>query len=94
MRNPSGIPDFKSGIIKRLIKDSSSRGEYVARLRRLLDRGLSLRAAETVVDAAMFGIGCTEGVVREAIQTALDKEKNFSDSISKNRNLLERMGDL
>jgi hypothetical protein len=80
--------------MKRLLKDSSSRGEYVSRLTALLDRGLSRRAAETVIDAAMFGLGCTEGVVREAIQIGLDLEKNFSDSIAKNRNLLERMGDL
>ena len=74
-------------------KDTSSRGEYVARLTALIVRGLSRRAAETVVDAAMFGLGCTEGTMREAIQIGLDIEKNFSDSV-KNKSLLERMGDL
>jgi hypothetical protein len=75
-------------------KDTSSRGEYVARLTALLNRGLTRRAAETVIDAAMFGLGCTEGAMREAIQIGIDMEKNFSDSITMNRNLLERMGDL
>jgi hypothetical protein len=32
------------------------------------DRGMTYRAAETVVDAAMFGIGCIEGDVREKIE--------------------------
>jgi hypothetical protein len=69
-------------------KDTSSRGEYVARLTALLNRGLTRRAAETVVDAAMFGLGCTEGTRREEIQKALDK------STDPTYNLLERMGDL
>lgn len=37
-------------------------------------REMSPRAAATVVDAAMFGIGCTEGTVREEIQKRLDRE--------------------
>ena len=41
----------------------------------------------------MFGLGCTEGTMREAIQIGLDIEKNFSDSV-KNKSLIERMGDL
>lgn len=70
------------------LRDTSSRGEYVARLTALLNRGLTRRAAETVVDAAMFGLGCTEGAAREAIQKALDKPTDPT------YNLLERMGDL
>jgi hypothetical protein len=34
-------------------------------------RGMTQRAATIVVDAAMFGIGCTEGDVR----TRIEKEK-------------------
>ena len=65
-------------------KDTSSRGEYVARLTALIERGMTRRAAETVVDAAMFGLGCTEGTMRVKIQAANDRAQN----------LLERMGDL
>ena len=36
------------------------------------DRGMTMRAAETIVDAAMFGIGCLEGEMRELRQ----REKN------------------
>lgn len=42
--------------------------EYDRRLLRLIDRGLTLRAASIVLNAAMFGIGCTEGKVREQIE--------------------------
>lgn len=42
--------------------------EWFARVRSLMDRrGMSYRGAKTVVDAAMFGIGCLEGEVRERI---------------------------
>jgi len=44
--------------------------EYASRIMRLTDppRLMSSRAATIVVDAAMFGIGCTEGKVREQIE--------------------------
>jgi len=43
--------------------------EYEYRVMRLmLDRDMSHRAAKIVVDAAMYGIGCTEGRVRERIE--------------------------
>ena len=32
------------------------------------------RAAATVVDAAMFGIGCVEGEVRQKIQKRIDRK--------------------
>lgn len=35
--------------------------EWLTRFQRLLFRGLTVRAAETVIDAAMFGHGCIEG---------------------------------
>lgn len=34
----------------------------------ILDRGMTPRAAKIVVDAAMYGIGCTEGTVRADIE--------------------------
>ena len=37
---------------------------YWERIMRLVERGLTLRAAHIVVDAAMYSIGCVEGVVR------------------------------
>lgn len=44
------------------------------RITRLIEeRLMTPEAAATVVDAAMFGIGCTEGKVRAAIQARLDK---------------------
>lgn len=45
------------------------------RITRLIEkpRMMTPEAAATVVDAAMFGIGCTEGQVRAAIQVRLDK---------------------
>jgi hypothetical protein len=41
-------------------------------------RGMTLRAAETVVDAAMFGIGCLEGTVRARIE--LEKKDRHQGS--------------
>jgi hypothetical protein len=41
----------------------------MTRIDRLMTvRGMTLRAARTVVDAAMFGVGCVEGEVRERIE--------------------------
>lgn len=34
----------------------------------IVKRGMTRRAAETVVDAAISGIGCLEGVMREKIE--------------------------
>ncbi len=43
--------------------------ERFDRIRHLVeDHGMAFRAARTVVDAAMYGIGCTEGTVREKIE--------------------------
>ena len=40
--------------------------EWVERTQRLIiGRGMAVQAAETVVDAAMFGHGCIEGDVRK-----------------------------
>ena len=47
---------------------------YWERIMRLVERGLTLRAAHIVVDAAMYSIGCTEGKVREQIETQNQKE--------------------
>jgi hypothetical protein len=38
-------------------------------------RLMDFRAAMIVVDAAMFGIGCLEGEVREKIQKEIDSKK-------------------
>lgn len=43
--------------------------ERAERITRLIEEKLMTpKAAATVVDAAMFGIGCTEGLVRERIE--------------------------
>lgn len=47
--------------------------EWVRRYQAQLAKGLAVRAAETVVDAAMFGHGCIEGEVRQRQQEAIDK---------------------
>lgn len=60
--------------------------EYHKRVQRLVNnRGMTLRAAETVVNAAMHAVGCTEGEVRERIA--------FEQSVAKNYELLERLAD-
>lgn len=41
-------------------------------MRLIVNRDMSLRAASIVVDAAMYGVGCTEGEVR----TRIEQEKN------------------
>jgi hypothetical protein len=52
--------------------------ERSIRILRLVEapRLMTVRAAVTVVDAAMFGIGCTEGMMRKKIQ----REKDVADS--------------
>jgi hypothetical protein len=57
-------------------RDTSSRGEYVARIMRLRDRGMTLKAAAVVIDAAMFGLGCIEGLARVRIQKELEGEND------------------
>jgi hypothetical protein len=47
--------------------DAKSR-ERFERIWHLVEDGMAFRAARTVVDAAMYGIGCTEGTVREKIE--------------------------
>ncbi len=50
--------------------------EWHERMNKLMQRGLSLRAARTVVNAAMYGIGCIEGEVRARIEA----EKSYHQS--------------
>ena len=51
--------------------------ERADRITRLIeDRGMTPKAAATVVDAAMFGIGCIEGQVRKKIQEEIDAKAN------------------
>ena len=46
-----------------------TRPEYEARILRLVfQRHMTKRASTIVVDAAMYGIGCTEGKVRARIE--------------------------
>ena len=48
---------------------TDTRPEYRERVANLIAfRGMSDRAARIVVDAAIFGIGCTEGKVRDEIE--------------------------
>ena len=49
--------------------------EYWKRVARLVlrPRNMTLKAAQTVVDAAMFGKGCTEGRIRDRIQNEFDE---------------------
>jgi hypothetical protein len=46
---------------------------------------MTLRAAHTVVSAAMYGEGCIEGTIRAKMQS------EFEQSVSKNQDLLERL---
>jgi len=46
---------------------------YDYRLALLLERGLTPRAASIVLNAAMYGIGCTEGKVRAEIEAQKKK---------------------
>ena len=54
-----------------------SSAEAVRRAERIIrlqtSRGMTPRAATIVVDAAMYGIGCVEGMIREKIE----REKNL-----------------
>ena len=51
--------------------------EYSQRIMRLVDapRLMSIRAATITVEAAMFGIGCIEGKVREEIERSKSVDK-------------------
>jgi len=67
--------------VRRLMHD-----ELYKRVQRLIrERGMTLRAAETVVMAAMHSVGCVEGEVRERIA--------FEQSTTKNNDLLKRLED-
>ena len=46
--------------------------EHAYRVKRLIERGLTVRAATIVVDAAMLGEGCIEGTVRAEIQARMN----------------------
>lgn len=50
--------------------------EYWKRVAKLVlrPRSMTLRAAQTVVDAAMFGKGCLEGTMRAKIQAEQERE--------------------
>lgn len=49
--------------------DVNRTDEYIARVSRLIfERMMTARAAHIVVDAAMYGIGCSEGTVRKRIE--------------------------
>jgi len=48
--------------------------EYLERVQRLAVRGMSQRAAQIVVDAAMFGYGCLEGEVRARQEGKRERE--------------------
>jgi hypothetical protein len=49
--------------------------EWVTRTQRLIiGRGMTTEAAVVVVDASMFGHGCTEGTVRAKIQKELEEK--------------------
>lgn len=56
---------------------SSCQIERTARITRLVEkpRCMTPEAAAVVVDAAMFGIGCTEGTVRAKIQKQMEETK-------------------
>ena len=53
-----------------LLYEARDRELYWERIQRLVlrPRSMTLRAAHIVVDAAMYGIGCTEGTVRKQIE--------------------------
>ncbi len=48
--------------------------EWDARMAKLLARGLTPRAANVVLAAAMFGIGCTEGTVRAQVEAQKENQ--------------------
>ena len=52
------------------VYEQVNRAERIIRLQ--TSRGMTPRAATIVVDAAMYGIGCTEGEVRARVE----KEKH------------------
>lgn len=58
-----------------LMQVEEALAERSARITRLIEkpRCMTPAAAATVVDAAMFGIGCIEGKVRAVVQAELDK---------------------
>ena len=50
--------------------------EHAYRVLRLTSRGMTVKAATIVIDAAMLGEGCTEGVVRDRIQREQEAESH------------------
>jgi len=70
-------------------ESDAQQDEYWKRVARLVlrPRSMSMRAAQTVIDAAMFGRGCVEGTVRARIQEAFDR------TVEKNKDLLRRLDD-
>jgi hypothetical protein len=59
----------------RQLNRDAERAERITRL--IEDRQMTVRAAVTVVDAAMFGIGCTEGTVRKQIEAKKQKKQDW-----------------
>ena len=58
----------------RLVENMRPKAEWASRIGRLIvERQMTYRAARTVVDAAMYGVGCTECTVRAAQQKRIDK---------------------
>ena len=59
----------------RMTHDTRVMDEYWKRVARLVlrPRSMTLKAAQVVIDAAMFGIGCVEGAVREEQQQRINK---------------------
>ena len=67
---------MKTSLYMRHTSDEK-RSEWCTRVMHLiLVRKMSERAARTVVDASMFGIGCTEGTVRKLIEEKQREEKS------------------
>ena len=64
--------DYRSGFD--LCAECETELEWTARVAALqVNRGMTARAATITVDAAMYGIGCVEGMIREKIE----REKNL-----------------
>src|ERR1700685_1396510 len=87
LRQPPGQREQNGGAILHPKNDI-----YWRRIQRLAlrPRSMTLRAAGIVVDAAMYGIGCTEGTARIKIQAAIDAEvKQIGEDLINGFNELE-----
>ena len=61
---------------KFMVLSPEAMNERATRITRLIERPrlMTPEAAARVVDAAMFGIGCVEGTIRQQVQKKLDAE--------------------